>query len=106
LVVDWIRLLEFKTKGLGFIKEISYIKVLKKEIMAKVTIEFDSFEDKEEMESALNGAKCKMLVWDLDQHLRSELKYNDEITGKVYDALQKVRDYLHEQKTDIGLTLE
>ena len=74
--------------------------------MAKVTIEFDSFEDREEMESALNGAKWKMLVWDLDQYLRSELKYNDEITGKVYDALQKVRDHLHELKNESGLTLE
>ena len=74
--------------------------------MAKVTIEFDSFEDREEMESALNGAKWKMLVWDLDQHLRSELKYNDEITGEVYDALQKVRDHLHELKNESGLTLE
>jgi hypothetical protein len=74
--------------------------------MAKVTIEFDSFEDKEEMESALNGAKWKMLVWDLDQHLRTELKYNDTITGKVYEALEKVRDHLHELKNESGLTLE
>lgn len=74
--------------------------------MAKVTLEFDPFEDREEMESALNGAKWKMLVWDLDQHLRSELKYNDAITGPVYDALQKVRDHLHELKNESGLTLE
>ena len=74
--------------------------------MAKVTLEFDPFEDREEMESALNGAKWKMLVWDLDQHLRSELKYNDAITGEVYEALEKVRNRLHELKTDSGLTLE
>jgi hypothetical protein len=74
--------------------------------MAKVILEFDPFEDRDEMESALNGAKWKMLVWDLDQHLRSELKYNDAITGKVYDALQKVRDHLHELKNENGLTLE
>lgn len=74
--------------------------------MAKVTLEFDSFDDREEMESALNGAKWKMLVWDLDQHLRSELKYNDAITGDVYEALEKLRDKLHELKTDSGLTLE
>ena len=74
--------------------------------MAIVTLEFDPFEDREEMESALNGAKWKMLVWDLDQHLRSELKYNDAITGEVYEALEKVRNRLHELKTDSGLTLE
>lgn len=74
--------------------------------MAKVTLEFDSFDDREEMESALNGAKWKMLVWDLDQHLRSELKYNDAITGEVYEALEKVRNRLHELKSESGLTLE
>lgn len=74
--------------------------------MAKVILEFDPVEDREEMESALNGAKWKMLVWDLDQHLRSELKYNDAITGAVYDALQKVRDHLHELKSESGLKLE
>jgi hypothetical protein len=74
--------------------------------MAKVTLEFDPIEDREEMESALNGAKWKMLVWDLDQHLRSELKYNDSVTGSVYEALEKVRELLHELKKESGLTLE
>jgi hypothetical protein len=74
--------------------------------MAKVTLEFDSYEDREEMESALNGGKWKMLVWDLDQHLRSELKYNDRITGDVYEAIEKIRKHLHELKNESGLTLE
>jgi hypothetical protein len=74
--------------------------------MAKVILEFDPIEDREEMESAINGSKWKMLVWDLDQHLRSELKYNDTITGGVYEALEKLRDHLHELKSESGLTLE
>ena len=74
--------------------------------MAKVILEFDPFEDREEMESAINGSKWKMLVWDLDQHLRSELKYNDKITGDVYEALEKIRKLLRELKNESGLTLE
>ena len=74
--------------------------------MAKVTLEFDPFEDREDMESAINGWKWKVLVRELDQHLRSELKYNDAITGQAYDELQKLRDKLHELKTESGLTLE
>jgi len=74
--------------------------------MAKVILEFDPWDDRGAMEDALNGAKWKMLVWDLDQHLRSELKYNDAITGQAYDELQKLRDKLHELKTESGLTLE
>jgi len=74
--------------------------------MAKVTLEFDPIEDRDDMESAINGWKWKMLVWDLDQHLRSELKYNPSITGDVYDAVEKIRKHLHELKNDSGLTLE
>jgi hypothetical protein len=74
--------------------------------MAKVILEFDPIEDRDDMENAINGWKWKTLVWDLDQHLRSELKYNDAITGDVYDALEKIREHLHELKNESGLTLE
>ena len=74
--------------------------------MAKVILEFDPFEDKYEMESALNGTKWRHLVWDLDQYLRSELKYNDKLNGEAYEAVEKIREKLHELKNDEGLTLE
>lgn len=74
--------------------------------MAKVILEFEPFEDKYEMESALNGTKWRGLVWDLDQYLRSELKYNDKLNGEAYDAVEKIREKLHELKNDEGLTLE
>jgi hypothetical protein len=74
--------------------------------MAKVTIEFDTDEEREDMESAINGWKWKMLVWDLDQHLRSELKYNDKIVGDVYEALEKLRERLHEMRIESGLSLD
>jgi hypothetical protein len=74
--------------------------------MAKVILEFDPIEDRDSMEDAINGWKWKMLVWDLDQHLRSELKYNDKVTGDVYDAIEKIREHLHGLKNESGLTLE
>ena len=74
--------------------------------MAKVILEYDFYEDREEMESAINGWKWKMLVWDLDQHLRSELKYNDKLTGEAYEAVEKIREKLHELKSDSGLILD
>ena len=58
------------------------------------------------MESALNGAKWRGLLWDLDQYLRSELKYNDKLNGEAYDAVEKIREKLHELKNDEGLTLD
>jgi hypothetical protein len=74
--------------------------------MAKVTIEFDPAEDLEEMESALNGWKWKMLVWDLDQHLRSKLKWDDKLTGEAYEAVEKIREKLHDLRRESGLTLD
>ena len=74
--------------------------------MAKVILEYDFYEDREEMESAINGWKWKMLVWDLDQHLRTELKYNDKLTGEAYEAVEKIREKLHELKSDSGLILD
>jgi hypothetical protein len=74
--------------------------------MAKVTLEFDPIEEREDMEAALNGWKWKMMVWDLDQHLRSELKYNNKLTGETYEALEKIRERLHELKNESGLSLD
>lgn len=74
--------------------------------MAKVTLEYDLNEEQEEMESAINGWKWKMLVWNLDQHLRSELKYGDEHTESAYAAVEKIREKLHELKNEHGLKLD
>ena len=74
--------------------------------MAKVTLEFDPIEEREDMEAALNGWKWKMMVWDLDQHLRSELKYNNKLTGETYEAVEKIRERLHELKNESGLSLD
>jgi hypothetical protein len=74
--------------------------------MAKVTLEFDLIEEREDMEAALNGWKLKMMVWDLDQHLRSELKYNNKLTGETYEAVEKIRERLHELKNESGLSLD
>lgn len=74
--------------------------------MAKVTLEFNTDEEREDMESAINGWKWKMLVWDLDQHLRSELKYNNELKSQAYEAVEKIREKLHELKSESGLSLD
>jgi hypothetical protein len=74
--------------------------------MAKVTLEFDLIEEREDMDAAINGWKWKMMVWDLDQHLRSELKYNNKLTGEAYEAVEKIRERLHELKNESGLSLD
>jgi len=74
--------------------------------MAKVTIEFDSIEDKDEMEMCLNGMKWYLLAWELDQYLRGRLKYEDNLSEDAYKALDEARDKLHELRSEDGLTFD
>jgi hypothetical protein len=44
---------------------------------------------------------------DLDQYLRGKIKYNeDSVSGKVLDALEKVREELHDLINSSQLHLE
>ena len=73
--------------------------------MAKVTIEFDSIEDKEEMDVCINGGKWYTLAWQLDQYLRGRLKY-ENLSEDAYKALDEARDKLHELRSEDGLTFD
>ena len=58
--------------------------------MAKVTIEFDSVEDAEELRITMNAVGWYAVVHELDQKLRSMYKHE----GLEY--AQDVREILHE----------
>jgi hypothetical protein len=73
--------------------------------MAKVTIEFDSIEDKHEMEMFLNGMKWYLLAWELDQYLRNRLKH-EILSEDAYKALDEARDKLYELLREDGLTFD
>jgi len=60
----------------------------------KAILEFDLPEEQPEFDNAVNGGKWSIVAWELDQHLRSQLKHNDKLTEKQYDTLQEVRDKL------------
>jgi len=47
--------------------------------MSKVTLEFDSVEESDEIQDALNGWRWKNALWDLDQNLRNTTKYGTSI---------------------------
>lgn len=57
----------------------------------KITLEFKD-EDAEEALTALDGYKWKLAMWRLDQYMRSEIKYNPDLTEQEYIALQECRD--------------
>lgn len=71
----------------------------------KATLTFTLPEEEIEYTAAVQALKWKGLVWELDQYLRSELKYNEALNQAEGDALQKVRDKLYELLRDDGLLL-
>ena len=70
-----------------------------------MTIEFDTVEDKEEMEMCLNGSKWYLVAWELDQYMRSRLKYS-ELSEEVYKELDAAREKLHEIMRHDGLKFD
>jgi hypothetical protein len=65
--------------------------------MPKVILEFDSFEDSEELKVALDGGKWKSVVWELSQYLRNNLKHpSDTMTDEALKELEKVNSELYE----------
>jgi hypothetical protein len=74
--------------------------------MGKIILEFDSIEEQDDARDALDGYKWKLAMWDIDQHLRSELKYNDNIEANVYDTLEKLRDEIRDILEGYGIQLD
>jgi hypothetical protein len=73
--------------------------------MAKVTIEFDSIEDKDEMEMCLNGSKWYLVAWELDQYLRKKLKW-EKISEETYNELEKTRNLIYELMCSNSITFD
>ena len=73
--------------------------------MAEIILKFDS-EDFEDARTALDGSKWKGAMWDLDQWLRSEIKYNGKLSEERYDAYQAIRDKIREILHDNNLNIE
>jgi hypothetical protein len=71
--------------------------------MTSATLTFD---DENDLLVAINGYKFKLALWQLDQFLRSEMKYNDKLTSEQYDYAEMLRDKLHEFINDFNVTLE
>ena len=69
-------------------------------------LKFDSIEEVDDARTALDGYKWKLAMWDLDQHLRSELKYNENISGETDAAYDAVREKIREILESYNLNLE
>jgi hypothetical protein len=80
--------------------------------MGKIILEFDSNEEQNDARTALDGWKWKMLVWDLDQQLRSTVKYgqsfdsNKEASSEERDICDRLREQIRGLMNESGLNLD
>lgn len=63
----------------------------------KATLKFNLPEENDEYYMAVNGNKFQLVLWDLDQYLRNEIKYNDK------EELQPIRNKIYELMEDYQL---
>ena len=74
--------------------------------MSKIVLEFDGIEEAEEARTALDGIQWKHSMWELDQWLRSQIKYApDDMSDDTYKAFEECREKLHEIINDSNLSL-
>ena len=69
-----------------------------------VTLTF-SDDDHKAAINALNADSWINTIWELDQWLRSECKYNDKRDEKEIDALYECRDKIREILTENGVNI-
>ena len=62
----------------------------------KLTVGKITFQN-DEVKLALNGAKYYFFIWDLDQQLRDWLKYDSHKFKTPEEAIQAIRDMIHEE---------
>lgn len=73
--------------------------------MAKVAITYDLPEEVDDLKAALQGKDLQLVLWNVDQYLRSKIKYatSSEETHKAYTEL---REFIHSELEDKDVTLE
>ena len=74
----------------------------------KAILEFnmDEFDDVVAHKRAVKSLDVLLVLYDFDQHLRSELKYNETLTDEQYEKLDKLRDKLYEIMNERSVSLD
>lgn len=52
----------------------------------KAILDFNLPEDQSEFDDAIKGSDWKNLVWNMDQYLRKQVKYNEALTLEQRDV--------------------
>ena len=69
----------------------------------KAQLEFNLPEDEEQFNAASKAMDWAVLAWDIDQQCRDWIKYDNHNFEVVEDALQGVRDMIHDAMVEKGV---
>ena len=72
----------------------------------EATLKFNLPEEQPEFDNAVNGWKWSVAIWEFDQHLRSQIKYNDKLSECECDTYEEIRDKLWEILKNKDLSLD
>jgi hypothetical protein len=72
----------------------------------KAVLTFDLPEESQQYAIANKGSDLSIILWDFDQWLRSELKWNDKLTEEQGNFYEAVRDKLRDIMSEHGLTFD
>ena len=67
-------------------------------------LKFDLPEEADDFDNAVNGYKFKLILWEMDQHLRSIAKYSED--GDKAEIAQELRDRLYEYFSEYKVSIE
>lgn len=62
----------------------------------KANLEFNLPEEQEDFDTCCNARKYYCVLWDLDQELRSKIKYDEKLNDEQYKIYEEIREKLHE----------
>ncbi len=79
--------------------------------MPKAILEYnlDEVDDRDAHLRAIKSLSLTLALWEMDQHLRSELKYGTregELSDEAYTAIERTREKLHEILDENGISLD
>ena len=70
-------------------------------------LNFNLPDDSHEFKMALDGSKWSSAMWELEQWLRSETKYNaDALSQEKYDAYCEIRDKIYSILNKDGISFD
>jgi hypothetical protein len=74
----------------------------------KATLEFnmDEIDDVTAHKRSIKSLDMILVLSDFDNHLRSQLKYNDNLSEVEYDILDKTREKLYEIMNEHNVSID